>query len=34
MDKTSIGASFILASNYCNTKPLSNAISEIFKNDF
>ena len=31
MHQTSIGARFIVASNYCSTKPLSNTRSKLFK---
>ena len=31
MHKTSIGARFIVASNYCSTKPLSDTTSKLFK---
>ena len=31
MHKTSIGARFIVASNYCSTKPLSDTTPKLFK---
>ena len=31
MHKTPIGARFIVASNYCSTKPLSDTTSKLFK---
>ena len=31
MHKTPIGARFIIASNYCSTKPLSDTTSKLFK---
>ena len=34
MHKTSIGARFIVASNYCSTKPLSDTTSKLFKTIF